>query len=184
MALEAGAERDGVDKWFGSGFDVAEAAVEWRELWAEAEDGDVDGEAALAAEAVFSGVHEAAAEAGALMSGVDGQHAKVAAVAAPLSVDGGEQAVVGVFKDEDGAPLHDVGEAGLVGAGAVKEGFNGECGVDEGDEAVEVGGVGDAEAESGDGCAGHRGSLGLESVWSDRSSARSERRVAGGGAGG
>ena len=73
MAFVAGSKWPaGIELHF-SGFDVAEAAVEWRQFGAKAEHGDVDGLAALLAEMVFGGMKDEAADAGALPCGIDGE---------------------------------------------------------------------------------------------------------------
>ena len=75
---------------FGSGFDEAKAPVDGKQLRAKAEDGDVDRVAAFCAEVIFGCGEHLFAESGALVGGVDCEHAEVAAIAVGFCVDAGE----------------------------------------------------------------------------------------------
>jgi len=75
-------------KLFSAGFNEAEAAVDGREFRPEAEDADIDGLAAVRAESIFGCGEQVATEPSALMAGVYGEHAEIAAVPAEFGVDG------------------------------------------------------------------------------------------------
>jgi len=139
---------------FGSGFGEAEATIDGEQLGAEAEDGNVDGLAAFCAEVIFGGAEQTFAEAGALASGIDSEHAEVAASAVSFCIDTCEDLAGGVFDEENFAFLHHGCEALVVRTGAFEEGFDREGGVDHRDEAGAVGGGSGADVEV-DGICGH-----------------------------
>ena len=139
---------------FGSGFDEAETAIDGEQLGAEAEDGNVHGLAPFSAEVIFGGGKQAFAQPRALVRGIDREHAEVAASATNFCIDAGEDLAGGVFGEENFAFLHHGGEAFFVGASAFEEGFDGEGGVNDGDETRAVGGGGEADVQV-DGNSGH-----------------------------
>ena len=147
MTLDAGLDGAARVKRLGADFDETKAAIDGQQLGAHVEDGDVDGLAAVPVEVVFGGLNDAAAQARTLVSGIDGQHAEIAMRAAQLGIDGGQQTASSVFENEHDTLLHHGGQAVVVGAGATEEGFDGEGGVNEGDEAGAVGGSGQAGVE-------------------------------------
>lgn len=79
MALELLFLRMGRVEPFCSGLDVAEAALKGRQFGTQAEDRDIDSLAAEAAKMLLGGLNEAAANPGALISRIDGQHSDIAA---------------------------------------------------------------------------------------------------------
>jgi len=87
MAFDALLERDRRVKRLGSGFDVAVTAIDRGELGSEAEDGDIDGLAALTAKMIFRSFDDHEPQSGSLMCGVDGKLTQVAARATGFSVD-------------------------------------------------------------------------------------------------
>lgn len=133
---------------FGPSLDEAQALVDREQFRAKAEDGDVDGYAAFCAEMSLGCGEHLFAEAGALMCGIDCELTEVAAIAVGLCVDAGDGIAFGVFREEDFPFLHHGGETLVVGAGALKESFDGEGGIDERDETRAVGGCGEADVEA------------------------------------
>ena len=123
--------------------DVAEAAIDWRQFGAQVEDCDVDGFAAGQAESFFGGVDQDAGQAFALMRGVYGELAQVAALSVELdrhTANNLPGSVSGCFfSDQYEAFPHCCGEALLVCAGSFEESFDCKGGVDELDEAWTVG---------------------------------------------
>jgi hypothetical protein len=163
MALYAGGERLGWMKWFDSCFDVAEAAIDGRQLGAHAQDGDVDGLAALKAEMILGGLNHAAGRAGALVGAIDGQLAQVAAPTADLGVDAAHNRAWRVpdgdiLCDQDCALPHHCPEAHAIGARSLKEGLDGEGGVDERNQARRVvfGRVAETEVQGAAGFGVHK----------------------------
>lgn len=128
----------GVEVLDGS-LDVSEAAVDGRQLGAPRDDADVHGIAALAAQVVLAGEHEGASVAGALVRGTDGEHSEIAARAPQLGVDAADELAGVVFGKQDFA-FEEVGrEAVDIGARAFEKRLDREGGVDDGDEARNVG---------------------------------------------
>ena len=139
MAPEAFPERASGVELLDARLDVAKAAVYRRQFRAKAEDGDIDGLAADLAKAFFGRFHEAPAETGALMSGVHGQHAEIAAGNAKLDIDTGEDCAGGIFRDEDTSLFHHGCKMGIVGPCRFEKLLHRESGVDKRDQARPIG---------------------------------------------
>jgi hypothetical protein len=88
---------------------------------------------------VFRGFNEQATDARFLMCRVYGELPEVAPGAAHLSVDAGDKPAGAVFSEKNAAFIHYGGETLVVGACSLKEGFDGEGGVDEGNQPRPVG---------------------------------------------
>ena len=97
------------------------------------------------------------AKAVALVCGIDGELAEVAARAVHFDADAGEKLAGGMFCQQDRAILHGGRKALLVGARAHEKSLNGKCGVDEGDQTRAVGWGGWADARGGIGWGGFVG---------------------------
>ncbi len=122
MDFNTGGElADGTEVLDDAGFTVAEAAIEGEQLGPHAQHCNVHGLAALSAKLFFSRLDHEVAETLALMRGVDGELAEIAALAVHLSGDAGEKLAGAVFRQEDGALLHCVCNALLVGAAAFEK---------------------------------------------------------------
>ena len=145
MALLMVFESAGHVELFGSGLDETQALVNREQFGAKAENGDVDCFAAFVAEMSFRCCEHLFAEAGALVRGIDCELAEVSSIAIGLGVNAGEDLAGGVFSEENLAFLHHGSEALFIRACAFEEGFDGERGVDEADEARAVGGSGEAD---------------------------------------
>src|SRR5262245_4707073 len=104
----------------GTGLDVAEPAVEGRQLRAEIDDSDVYRGAAGAAGVLFSRFHEKTSEALPLPRRIHGQHAEVAVVAAELDVDARRERPF-PLGEEERAPLEHLAHRRRRGALAVHE---------------------------------------------------------------
>jgi hypothetical protein len=133
-------------KVLGAGFDVAVVAIDERQFVAEAENGDLNGIASLAAQMLLGGRHEALGQALALVGGIDGELTEVATLATELRVDAAEKLAGGVLCCQNVALSHHRRQTLLVGAGAFQEGFDGEGGVDKRNQARAVGCLGRADA--------------------------------------
>ena len=130
VALDAGCElADGAEVLNDAGFRVSEAAIERQKVGPHAEYSNVDGLAAFCAQILFGGLNHQAAETPALLRGIDGELAEIAARAEDLDGYAGKNAAGAVFgdlflRDQDFAFLHRGGQALVVGARAFEEGLN------------------------------------------------------------
>ena len=88
---------------------------------------------------IFGCCNEQTAESGSLMRRVYGQLTEVATDAADLGIDTSKNMGGAIFGEENCALLHHGGKTEFVGARAIKEDFDREGGVDEGDQTRAVG---------------------------------------------
>src|SRR6185369_16364131 len=84
VGFVTGLERLGGIELFDSDFDVAELAIDGRQLGAEIDDEDVHYVASMLTAEIFGGLHHAASEAASLLGGIDREHAEVSARRLPF----------------------------------------------------------------------------------------------------
>ena len=118
-------------EWSGAGFNVAEMPVEGRQWSARADDAQIDGLTTGLAKIILRRVHQSAAQAGALPSGINAKQSQIAAISAKFDVNTSGE-FRGVFRKEKLSFFHVSADAVKAGAVAIYEGcLHPECGVDE-----------------------------------------------------
>jgi hypothetical protein len=125
-------------KFLGSGLNEAKFAIKGRQLGTLAEDGNINGFTALATKMILGCFNEQASQACSLVRGVYGELPEVAAGAANFGIYRAEKACGAVFGEENITFAHHGGKTNFVGARAFKEGFDGEGGVDQRNQAGTV----------------------------------------------
>jgi len=151
MTFNLGFDRARGDEILGAGLNEAEPAVDGQQLRTQAEDCDINSFAFLAAKMFLGGCNDPAPKAGSLVSRVYGKLSEVAAQAANFGVYTAQKAAGAVFSQQNFALAHHGRNPDFVRASALKEGFDGEGGVDEGNQARQVGFHRQAEMEWGAG---------------------------------
>ena len=131
----------------GAGFDVTEVAIKSGKGRARADNAEVDRNTAGFAEEILGGIHELAAQAGALARCLYTEQAEVATVTAPFDKNAPGQGGT-VFGKQEFASFHVGADAVRARAVACDEGLlDAESGVDQADEGVDVAKICRAEAQ-------------------------------------
>jgi hypothetical protein len=122
----------------GAGFRVAQVAIKRKEWRAGADHAEVDGDAALFAKVAFGGVHQFAAQAGALACGIDAKEAEIAAIASEFDVNATREAGR-IFDKQEVSLFHISRDSFGIGAIAFDERpLDAEGGVDQSGEAFNI----------------------------------------------
>jgi hypothetical protein len=125
-------------EWGGASFEVAEVAVKRRKGRAGANDAKVDSDAAGLAEKILRGIHQFAAQAGALTRRVDTEQAQVASVATTFDIDAASKPH-GIFGEKEFSFSHEGANAfGVDTVSFDERQFDAERGVNQADEGFDI----------------------------------------------